>query len=438
MAIGFAFVRYDLWGSRALLSRLLSKLVVGAVACALAVLGGIVVTHQLGVPFRWAVLSATTTGILVALLVTAALTMVEQAMFPSRARYKPTVDQLSEELTSLASPDAVARSIERTVRRWLPCDHVRVALRDAGDPGSRPGTLPGVEIAIPVRFGSDELGELEVGAKAGNALFTTDDVDLLKTIANQGALALAHARAYEELERRRRRQAAAWQGERAAIVETVASELAHEIRHPLNFFRTLLRQGSRRDLDAVDVEIGREEVERLERLVAGLRRVAKPRLQRGAIAVLDLYLRTEALLRDEIGGRSIEIDGDLEIAIRCDVDQATQMLVNLLANALQATDSTQRVGLEWCRSAGGVSLTVWDEGPGFVGDPAALFAPWVTTKEGGTGLGLAITHRLVGAHNWTVQAVRTDRRTRFTINVRAEDVVQSSGAPTAHCTIEVA
>ena len=65
----------------------------------------------------------------------------------------------------------------------------------------------------------------------------------------------------------------------------------------------------------------------------------------------------------------------------------TTILVNLLANALDATEGRGEVGISWRAGPKGGELTVWDTGPGFEGDPSRLFAPWYTTKERGTGLG---------------------------------------------------
>ena len=136
---------------------------------------------------------------------------------------------------------------------------------------------------------------LRVGKKRGGALFTSEDVDLLQTIANQAALALAHAYSYAELELRRRQQAAAWRGEREALVETVAAEIAHEIRYPINYFRSIFRRGQASlRLDAEDVDIGCDEVERLERLVSGLRRVAARRLERQRVTIEELVRQGRA------------------------------------------------------------------------------------------------------------------------------------------------
>jgi signal transduction histidine kinase len=276
-----------------------------------------------------------------------------------------------------------------------------------------------------VAFGGKPFGWLDAGAKRGGALFTSDDRDLLRTIANHGGLALAHAYAYQELEARRRQQVEAWRGEREALVETVAAEIAHEVRYPINYFRSLFERGAKSvALSADDIDVGREEVDRLERLVSGLKRMASHRLERAPTPVSELCTRVETLLGDSLNRRRIEVRLGPNATLRCDPDKMTQVLVNLMSNALEACGPNGRLGIEWQPRADGGELTVWDDGPGFVGDPSRLFAPWYTTKPRGTGLGLAITHRLVRAHGWSIAAQRRDARTVFAVIVRAEDVVR--------------
>lgn len=492
LASVIAFIRHDLWGSRALLSRVLTRIAIVASVCAIAVAVGTTLAVLLHVPLGAALIAAAGTALAASLLLAPALRAADRAFFPSRADYKPTIEQLSEELTLIAVPEQVAHAVERTVRRWLPCERVEfrplapdeaapVPARITPDPGPSSGVRriatpepaeassaifidepgrapkgeavstraragrahddddrgaraseaePADELSIDVLFRGSPLAVLRVGKKRGGALFTSDDVDLLRTIANQAALALAHANSYAELELRRRQQAAAWRGEREALVETVAAEIAHEIRYPINFFRSIFNgadaAGSRLadglTLDAEEVDIGCEEVERLERLVSGLRRVATRRLERRTVSVQDLVLKAERLLRDQLGSRRLDVRVEGTPALRCDSDQATQVLVNLLSNALDAAGDDGKVGVIWEVAKGGGSLSVWDTGPGFTGDPERVFAPWYTTKPRGTGLGLAITQRLVRAHGWSIEPTRRDGKTYFTVAIPEADI----------------
>lgn len=427
LASVYAFVRHDLWGSRALLTRVLVRGFAGGVACAIAIAVGTAVSVELGVSMRMAFFSATLTTVLGAVLVSGALAWAERELFPSRAEYKPTIEQLSAELLSITSPTEVARAIERTVERWLPCDEVRLELAGGDEQARPPGRSWDPRLEMPVEFEGRRLASLGLGPKRGGALFTLDDLDLLRTIANQGALALAHAVAYQELEQRRRQQAAAWRGEREALVETVAAEVAHEVRYPLNFFRHAFeRLATAEGLGKEDVDIGREEVDRLERLVSGLRRVAVHRIDRREVPVAELCARAEALLRDSLAAGKLAVEVPDGAVVRCDPDQITQVVVNLVANANDAAGDDGTIGIEWSATAHGAELSVWDSGPGFVGDASRLFAPWFTTKPRGTGLGLAISHRLVRGHGWSIAASRRSGRTVFTVAIPAADLRRAS------------
>jgi len=473
-----AFIRHDLWGSRALLSRLLTRVVIVAVVGAASVALGTAFAALFDVPIGGALLAAAAAGLAASLVVEPALRFGDRALFPTRAVYKPTIEQLSEELTLSAIPDEVARSVERTVRRCLPCEWVELRLlgdraRDSsapvsyeppptsgvrpilgvGEAGERSSKPPSVrfsqepggeELMVDVLFQATPFAVLRVGRKKGGALFTSEDIDLLKTIANQAALALAYAHSYAELELRRRQQADAWRGEREALVETVAAEIAHEIRYPINFFRSIFLRGSGgQRLDDEEIEIGCEEIERLERLVSGLRRVATRRLEPSRVSVVEIVTRAERLLRDQLGSRRLSLAIVGAPVIRCDPDQVMQVLVNLLSNALDAAGPSGEVGVTWTwthegtvddlsaalsyaldpRARQGGTLTVWDTGPGFEGDPSRLFAPWYTTKPRGTGLGLAITHRIVRAHGWAIEPVRAEGRTSFVLTIPRADIV---------------
>jgi signal transduction histidine kinase len=444
LATMVAFARQNIWKSRVLLPRLITRAIIAGIVCILAIGFGTAFAALFDAPFSSALIAASAGAVAASALVVIALRFGDKAFFPSLAEYKPTVEQLSVELTSLAAPEEVVAAVQRTVRRWLPCDTIEFAfeppaqVRDlALAPAMEQVTHEAVmsaanivdpdELTLPVVFQGVQLGRLRVGQKRNGALFTSEDLDLLSTIANQGALALAHAIAYAELERRRKQQAAAWRDEREALVETLSAEIAHEIRYPINFFRSIFQRATAsRILDEEDLEIGNEEVDRLERLVSGLRRLATQHLERRLSDLSELCDRAEVLLRDRMGDHPLVIDVGDGGAIRCDVDKVTQVVVNLLANALDATEGKGDVGISWRAGPKGGELSVWDTGPGFQGEPSRLFAPWYTTKERGTGLGLAITYRLVRAHGWTIEAMRKDAKTIFVVSVPASDIVSES------------
>jgi signal transduction histidine kinase len=82
-----------------------------------------------------------------------------------------------------------------------------------------------------------------------------------------------------------------------------------------------------------------------------------------------------------------------------------QVLVNLLANAFEATGEAGPVRVVVSVHGDSVVLHVRDGGPGLApGVLARLFEPLVTTKNHGTGLGLALSHEIIAAHGGSLRA----------------------------------
>lgn len=283
-------------------------------------------------------------------------------------------------------------------------------------------------VVFPARFRDQVVGLLAVWAKQPGQMVTSEDETLLRTIANQAALALACANAYEEVEALRKAQQVAFREEKEAALSAFAAEIAHEIRNPINYVRILLdgynawvRDGV--PPEAEDVEIGHKELERLERMAGSLRRIATSKsLGRTDVGLRQLVDHVRLLLRDRLVGRALEIDVDSLLDVDGDRDAMTQVLVNLISNALDACPAPGRVGVS-CEALHDrrLRLTVWDTGPGFAADVGKLFQPLFTTKKTGTGLGLPITRRLVRAHGWEIGALRHGDRTCFEVVIPPEE-----------------
>lgn len=439
-----AFLRHDLWGSRALLSRVLTRLVVAALGCGVAIALSGAIGALLGISLGNALLASCLGAVSAVILVACGFALADRALFQAHVGYKPSVEKLSEELTTLRTRAEVATAVERAVKRFLPCDHVEVASGTARPADARESIIPSAVvdeasvsgtrkldhrptedgITFDLSFRGQHLGVLQVGPKQGGALFTTEDLDLLRTIANQAALALAQARAYAALEQLRRDQVAALRDERTMMLETISAEIAHEIRYPINYFRSLFRSApAGRSLDAEEVEIGCEEVERLERLVAGLRRLGHQKIARRRVSARDLCERTVRLLGDRLGTRRVSCEVGARSTVDCDPDQVTQVLVNLLSNALDAAGDDGQVGMQLRSGDRCAEFVVWDTGDGLPAESSRIFAPWFTTKSGGTGLGLAIAHRIVRQHGWNIDVVRLDDRTQFIVTIPSSDCI---------------
>src|SRR5262249_13402146 len=101
-----------------------ARLFAAAGLLAVSVGAGAFVGQALGAPAAGATL-----GVAIGVAVAACLAVVSRRLFAPVSSQDPSahqraLDQLSEELTSLASPGDVAGALERTIRRLLPCDSI--------------------------------------------------------------------------------------------------------------------------------------------------------------------------------------------------------------------------------------------------------------------------------------------------------------------------
>jgi len=201
--------------------------------------------------------------------------------------------------------------------------------------------------------------------------------------------------------------------ERLAYVGTLAAGLAHEIRNPLNSLN-LNMQLLEEDLPSGDVgetsrrltAVTRAEIARLERLVSEFLAYARPRpLELSEVAAIDLLISVREVMAAQIAQHDAEVrivDESEEASVRVDEEQIRQLLLNLLQNALAATEGTGRradVLLLARREGDRVELEVHDNGRGIPpADRAHVFDAFFSTRKGGTGLGLAIAQRIARAH----------------------------------------
>ncbi|MEY9103074.1 two-component system C4-dicarboxylate transport sensor histidine kinase DctB [Sinorhizobium fredii] len=224
------------------------------------------------------------------------------------------------------------------------------------------------------------------------------------------------------------------QANRLAILGQVAAGVAHEINQPVATIRAYAdnaRVFLDRGQSATAVENMTSIAELTERVGAitdELRRFArKGHFATGPTPMKDVVEGALLLLRSRFAGRMdaihIELPADGLEAIGNRI-RLEQVLINLLQNALEAIgdrdDAAIRVRCE--EMAGGITLTVTDNGPGI---PAAirdeLFTPFNTSKEEGLGLGLAISKEIISDYGGTIEVESGPSGTTFTVHLKKAD-----------------
>jgi len=222
--------------------------------------------------------------------------------------------------------------------------------------------------------------------------------------------------------------------QRVAAWGEVARKLAHEIKNPLTPIQ-LSAQRVRKawlksdpEFEKVVTECTRaivDEVEALRNLVdefAQFARLPAANLQRGALH--DAIEQALSLYDGLFPGITVErrLAPDLP-SLRLDPDQMKRLLINLVDNAVEATEGKGRilVATEYDRAEGRIRLVVADDGPGVApADRERLFVPHFSTKKRGSGLGLAIVSRIVQEHLGTIRAEDNEPRgARFVVELPA-------------------
>jgi signal transduction histidine kinase len=214
------------------------------------------------------------------------------------------------------------------------------------------------------------------------------------------------------------------------------SSVSHELRTPLAQIllsgETLALERARSDEERAEAaSVIVKEARRLIRIVENVLSFA--RLERGGHAVDPRPARVAPLLRAILTPWVPMAEGRVRIATQFDesawamVDAGalTQVVHNLLDNAVKygPAGQTLRVGLT--REPGLVRIAFEDQGPGVAeADRVRIWQPFVRAAPsgGGTGLGLAVVRDLIVAHGGTVavESVSTGGA-RFSVTLRACD-----------------
>lgn len=229
---------------------------------------------------------------------------------------------------------------------------------------------------------------------------------------------------------------------RLSAMGEMASALAHELNQPLSAIANYLNGASKL--------IGRGP-EAEAKVNDAISKAAEQALRAGDIIrrLRDFLARGEgernveslAKLLHEACGLALVGAKERGVDVRYHIDphldrvivdrvQIQQVVVNLVRNALDATEGQTQTQLDVSTSIeGGMAIvTIGDNGPGLDEMVAAkLFQPFVTSKPTGMGVGLSICRTIVeahGGHIWTEANPRGGAVFRFTVPLAEEEETQ--------------
>lgn len=291
------------------------------------------------------------------------------------------------------------------------------------------------EVCLPLINKDRLIGFINLGPRTNQHVYSSHELHLLTTLAQNAAVALDNAMLYTDL---KRSQILMRRTDRLRSLETIAGGFAHEIRNPLTSIKTFvqLAPGRRDDAEFIDrfSEVVIEDVYRIERLIHEILDYARYREPKFIEEDLnDIVASCLYFIEVKASSKLVTIEKhlapDLPTAL-LDRQQIKQVLLNLFLNAMDAmNDRGGRLSVKTHRLTKAdntwVQIEIADTGVGIApGNLEHIFDPFYTTKHEsvereGTGLGLTIVHQIIQEHHGYIEVESTaDVGTTFYINLR--------------------
>jgi signal transduction histidine kinase len=292
-------------------------------------------------------------------------------------------------------------------------------------------------LVVPLVGAEETVGALVV-RRTEPGEFARQTTELLQTFAAQSVLAIQNARLFHEIEAKSRELAVASQHKSQFL-----ANMSHELRTPLNAilgYTELI-------LDCIYGEVPNKMRGVLDRvqsngkhllgLINDVLDLSKIEAGQLTLSVADysvkqlvhnVFAAVESLAQEKKLALKVELPNNLPTG-RGDERRLTQVLLNLVGNAIKFTDKGE-VAIKASASNGAYTLSVCDTGPGIApADQAKIFEEFqqadssATKKKGGTGLGLSIARRIIELHGgklWVDSEVGHGATFSFTVPVKAE------------------
>jgi len=203
------------------------------------------------------------------------------------------------------------------------------------------------------------------------------------------------------------------QSERLTAVGKTVAHVAHEIKNPLMIiggFSHQIKKSLTDEKAAQKLNMIFDEVSRLENLVANLGDFTREYRLMKRPADINSVIRDILIIMGEIySSEKYYFESDLDSDLgetNCDPDKMKQVLMNVIANGVQAMEDGGEIRITTKKIFDGIEIRIRDNGIGISEEGLDhIFEPFYTTRERGSGLGLSISYKIVEAHKGEISAV---------------------------------
>ncbi|QSR89236.1 GAF domain-containing protein [Methylacidiphilum caldifontis] len=271
-------------------------------------------------------------------------------------------------------------------------------------------------LSVPLVFSSECQGVLALFTAFPHR-FSNSQIQLLQTLADLSAVALAKARLLDRIVQTEENLR---EGERLLSLGLLAAEIAHEIRNPLTVIHMLIHSLKTRiqhdPVSQKDLEVLEKKMIQMNRIVDQvlvLGKATQPSLE--SLKVEEIIEDVLLLSRHKLAGQKIEVKTSISPSIpkiKAERSQVEQAVLNLILNGAQAMGEGGVLEIiaeiEETETDPYLAIRVKDSGSGMSkAEIEELFVPFLTRKKQGTGLGLAIVQKIMENHRGKVKVSST-------------------------------
>lgn len=272
-------------------------------------------------------------------------------------------------------------------------------------------------ITSPLLLLTEKMRHFEIGAKGNHIDYPYHD--------ELGALVERYNMLVDRVEESAEKLA---NSEREGAWRTMARQIAHEINNPLTPMKLSVQKLQlKRGTDQFDAYFDKttkmliDEIDNLAHIAQSFSAFAKqPEVVTTEVDVAEKLSNVITLQRENDEQIPVRYVGpDSGVVVRADKEQISQVFVNIIRNALQASPTDIIVVLNTAYSEREVQISISDDGTGIPENiQARIFQPNFTTKSNGNGLGLAISKHIVEGSGGRIEFETSSKGTTFYIYLR--------------------
>jgi len=257
------------------------------------------------------------------------------------------------------------------------------------------------ELIVPLVSGKEMLGLILLGKKKTGEGFMEEDIDLLRLASAQITSAIVNAKLYQELIKTKEMD----------IFHRFSSFLLHDLKNLVSSLSLVVQNAGEH---MSDPEFQKDTLDTIERSVTKMEALIA-RLSNNTVLERPNFQETDLnelasevvsrMGRNAINGKTLKVDLGKIPKVLVDREQIEKVIMNLILNAVEATDNGEFVTIQTETEDEKVIFSVADNGigmsPEFIEN--TLFRPFKSTKKKGFGIGLYQCKTIVETHQGEIE-----------------------------------